>query len=80
MRREGADRVMAAGFDALQMGRALVNDTSFVEKMERGDITTRSGCDHKNYCIARMYSVDMRCHKSCTDLPKRIVDELNRLP
>lgn len=77
--REGAERALNAGFEAIQMGRALVNNTSFVEILKDGDERTRSECDHKNYCIARMYSVDMKCHKNCDNLPAKIVKELNEL-
>ncbi len=78
--RAGIDRALDAGFEMVQMGRALVNDPAFVEKLRTGDEKTRSGCDHRNYCIARMYSVDMKCCKHCPDLPKRIREELERLP
>ena len=53
--REGIDRALDAGFELVQMARALVNDPAFVEKLRTGDETTRSACDHRNYCIARMY-------------------------
>ena len=78
--REGIDQALDAGFELVQMARALVNDPAFVEKLRTGDETTRSACDHRNYCIARMYSVDMKCCKHCPDLPRKIVKELNRLP
>ena len=39
-------------------------------------MATRSGCDHKDYCIARMYSVDMKCCHHCDNLPKVIRKEL----
>ncbi len=68
------------GFELVQMARALVNDPAFVEKLRTGDASTRSACDHRNYCIARMYSVDMKCCKHCDNLPRRIVEELKRLP
>ena len=58
--------------------RAL--DSGFVAKLREGDAATRSACDHRNYCIARMYSVDMKCCKHCDNLPRRIVEELKRLP
>lgn len=78
--RTGIDRALDAGFDLVQMARALVNDTAFVDKLRTGDRTTRSGCDHRNYCIARMYSVDMKCCKQCDGLPRKIREELARLP
>ena len=68
------------GFELVQMARALVNDPAFVNKLREGDASTRSGCDHRNYCIARMYSVDMKCCKHCDGLPRRIREELAKLP
>lgn len=78
--REGVDLALDAGFELVQMARALVNDPAFVNKLREGDVTTRSACDHRNYCIARMYSVDMKCCKHCDGLPKKIENELSRLP
>ncbi len=78
--REGIDRALDAGFDMVQMARALVNDPAFVDKLREGDASTRSECDHRNYCIARMYSVDMKCCKHCPDLPRKIREELAKLP
>ncbi len=78
--REGIDRALDAGFDLVQMARALVNDPAFVNKLREGDASTRSECDHRNYCIARTYSVDMKCCKHCPDLPRKIREELAKLP
>ena len=78
--RKGIDRALDAGFELVQMARALVNDPAFVRKLREGDAETRSECDHRNYCIARMYSVDMKCCKHCPDLPAKIRKELAELP
>jgi len=64
--REGIERVLSAGFELVQMARAMVNDTAIVDKLRDGDMTTRSGCDHRDYCMARMYSVDMQCCHNCS--------------
>ncbi len=78
--REGIERALDADFELVQMARALVNDPAFVNKLREGDGSTRSECDHRNYCIARMYSVDMKCCKHCPDLPRAIREELAKLP
>ena len=78
--RKGIDRALDAGFELVQMARTLVNDPAFVRKLREGDAETRSECDHRNYCIARMYSVDMKCCKHCPDLPAKIRKELAELP
>ena len=74
--RRGVERVLDEGFELVQMARTLVNDPAFVNRMREGDINTRSGCDHKDYCIARMYSIDMQCCHNCPDLPDKICREL----
>ena len=78
--REGIERVLNEGFELLQMGRALINDPAFVNKLREGDLATRSGCDHRDYCIARMYSRDMQCCHNCTEeIPARLWRELNKI-
>ncbi len=78
--REGIERVLGEGFELVQMARALINDPSFVNKMREGDLTTRSGCDHRDYCIARMYSRDMQCCHNCTEeIPERLWRELKKI-
>ncbi len=76
--REGADKVLDdEGFDFVQIARALIRDTEFVNKMRQEG--HRSDCDHVNYCIARMYSKDMRCHKCIEGLPKGITKEIEAI-
>ena len=79
--RMGADRVLdKEDFDFIQMGRALLNEPDFVNRMrEAGDENHRCGCDHVNYCIARMYSREMACHKHCGDLTPAIKREIERI-
>jgi 2,4-dienoyl-CoA reductase-like NADH-dependent reductase (Old Yellow Enzyme family) len=60
------------------MARALLNDPSFVNKMKE-DEHARCDCGHSNYCIARMYSIEMACHKHVQNLPKSIVKEIEKL-
>ena len=78
--REGIERVLDSGFELVQMARALVNDPAFVNKLREGDMTTRSGCDHRDYCMARMYSVDMQCCHNCKEpIPDKIWRELAKI-
>jgi len=77
--REGADKVLdEEGFDFIQMGRALINEPDFVNKMMK-DSDYRCDCDHVNYCIARMYSREMACHKHLDNLPKPIIREIGKI-
>lgn len=70
------EEVLDAGFDGLQMARALVHDTDFVNKLAAGE--ERSGCKHSNYCIGRMYTLEMKCHHCVENLPKKIQKEIEK--
>lgn len=77
--RETADRILDdEGFDFVQMGRALLNEPDIVNRMKE-DSSYKGGCDHVNYCIARMYSREMACHKHCENLPRKIVREIEKI-
>ena len=71
------EEVLDAGFDGLQMARALVHDTDFVNKLAAGE--ERSGCKHSNYCIGRMYTLEMKCHHCVNNLPKKLQKEIDKL-
>ena len=76
--REKMEEVLDSGFVALQMARALINDTDFVNKLHSGELT-RSECKHSNYCIGRMYTLEMKCHHCVDeDLPKAIRKEIKK--
>ncbi len=78
--REGIEKVLDVGFEMVQMARCLINDPAFVNKMKEGDISTRSGCDHRDYCIARMYSKDMQCCHNCKEpIPDKVWKELAKI-
>ena len=70
------EEVLDSGFVALQMARALVNDTDFVNKLRSGEVT-RSECKHSNYCIGRMYTLEMKCHHCVENLPKKLQREID---
>ncbi|MCM1369575.1 MAG: NADH:flavin oxidoreductase [Candidatus Amulumruptor caecigallinarius] len=77
--RDGAEKVLANDFQFVQMGRALLNEPDFVNRMRESSGNHRCGCDHVNYCIAKMYSLEMACHKHCKDLPPKILKEINEI-
>jgi len=75
--RAGMEEVLAAGFSALQMARALVRDTDFVNKLHSGEVE-RSECKHSNYCIGRMYTLEMRCNHCAGQLPPALQKEIEK--
>lgn len=66
--RKGIDEVLDAGFNMVQMGRALIRDTDFVNKLKDGDKSVCSECEHVNFCVGRMYTLSMQCHTKCEDI------------
>ncbi len=75
--KEKMEEVLSSGFEALQMARALIRDTDFVNKLKSGEMTC-SGCGHSNYCIGRMYTLEMKCHSCVENLPARLQKEIDR--
>ena len=71
------EEVLDAGFEGLQVARALVHDTDFVNKLRSGEVEC-SGCKHSNYCIGRMYTLEMRCHHCVENLPESLKKEIDR--
>lgn len=72
------DEVLDAGFDFVQIARALVHDTDFVNKMKESDSSYRSGCKHSNYCIGRMYTKEMKCHHCVENMPEKLRKEIEK--
>ena len=76
---EKIDEVLDHGFEAVQMGRALLNEPGFVNRM-KAEERARCQCRHSNYCIARMYTLDMACHQRLSEpLPKSLVKEIEEI-
>ncbi|MCF0174586.1 MAG: NADH:flavin oxidoreductase [Bacteroidales bacterium] len=73
--RENIEQVLDEGFTAVQIARALVHDTDFVKKIQEGTIT-KSACGHSNYCIARMYTLEMKCNKCVENMPEKLRKEV----
>lgn len=85
VRRSKIDEVLNSGFELVQMARALVHDTDFVNHMAEAERNNEAdycnGCKHSNYCVGRMYTLEMRCHHCVENLPgslQREIDEAER--
>ena len=71
--------VLDDGFEAVQMARALLNEPGFVNRM-RAEENARCNCRHSNYCIARMYSIEMACHQHLKEeLPPCLKKEIEKI-
>ncbi len=76
--RKSADEAVDNGFPMIQMGRAALEDTDFANKMT-ADENHCNDCTHNNFCIGRMYSRSMQCHKHCEDITPALRREVARL-
>jgi 2,4-dienoyl-CoA reductase-like NADH-dependent reductase (Old Yellow Enzyme family) len=74
------NEVLAQGFEAVQMARSVLCEPDFVNRL-RENPHYRSQCRHSNYCIGRMYTLDMRCHQCMNGepLPKDVQREIERI-
>ncbi len=70
------EKVLDEDFVAVQMARSLLHDPGFVNKMKEGE--ERCGCKHSNYCIGRMYTLEMKCHHCVEDLPVKLRREIDK--
>ena len=76
--RDKIEEVLNDGFQFVAMARALVNDPGFVNRMKT-DAHARVDCGHSNYCVARIYTRDMVCHKTVEGLPACLANEIKLL-
>lgn len=76
--RDKIEEVLNDGFEFVAMARALVNDPGFVNRM-KSDEHARVDCGHSNYCVARIYTRDMVCHKTVDGLPACLQKEIKQL-
>ena len=73
------NEVLSHGFEAVQMARSLLNEPDFVNRLKE-DPHHRCGCKHSNYCIGRMYTLEMACHQHLMEeLPSDLKKEIARI-
>ena len=75
-------RIMDEGFELFQLAHVLIKDPEFVHHVEQ-DPHYHAGCGRSNYCVARMYTKDMKCHH-CVErdgetIPSRLQNEIAKL-
>jgi 2,4-dienoyl-CoA reductase-like NADH-dependent reductase (Old Yellow Enzyme family) len=57
---EEMERVMQAGFEYVQIGRATIRDPELVKKIQSG-VISKADCDHCNRCVAAMAADGIKC-------------------
>lgn len=79
---ENCQTIMDEGFSLFQLAHVLIKDPDFVKHCA-DDAGYHAGCGRSNYCIGRMYTLDMKCHH-CVErdgeaIPAHIRKEIRRL-
>ena len=75
-------QIMDEGFELFQLAHVLIKDPEFVHHVEE-DIQYHARCGRSNYCIGRMYTLEMKCHE-CVErdgevIPKSLKKEIDQL-
>lgn len=60
------------GFDGIGIARALIHQPDFIHQLQEG-LINKSGCTVCNYCVAVMYSGEMRCYLRDKDAPPELM-------
>lgn len=83
--RANCETVLNEGFPLMQMAHVLIQDPAFVNHMKEAEeanpeegMNYRSKCKRSNYCVGRMYTIDMKCHECVENMPKRLQKEIDK--
>ena len=79
---DNCHQIMDEGFPLFQIAHVLIKDPDFVKHVE-ADPHYHAGCRRSNYCVGRMYTLDMKCHE-CVErdgeqIPASLHREISRL-
>ena len=79
---DSCQRIMDEGFELFQLAHVLIKDPDFVHHVEKNP-HYHAGCKRSNYCVGRMYTLEMKCHE-CVErdgeqIPASIKKEINQL-
>lgn len=75
--RANCETVLGEGFDLIQMAHVLIEDPAFVNHMKE-DENLHSKCGRSNYCVGRMYTLEMKCHKCEEYMPDNLKKEVEQ--
>ena len=79
---DNCQQIMDEGFELFQIAHVLIKDPDFVRHVQ-ADPHYHAGCGRSNYCVGRMYTLDMKCHE-CVErdgehIPARLQREITTL-
>lgn len=59
---DNCQQIMDEGFELFQIAHVLIKDPDFVKHVQENP-HYHAGCGRSNYCVGRMYTLDMKCHE-----------------
>lgn len=79
---DNCQQIMDEGFELFQIAHVLIKDPDFVKHVHENP-HYHAGCGRSNYCVGRMYTLDMKCHE-CVErdgeqIPQNLKKEIARL-
>ena len=79
---DNCQQIMDEGFELFQIAHVLIKDPDFVKHVQENP-HYHAGCGRSNYCVGRMYTIDMKCHE-CAEregekIPTRLKKEITKL-
>ena len=79
---DNCHQIMDEGFELFQLAHVLIKDPDFVKHVQENP-HYHAGCGRSNYCVGRMYTLNMKCHE-CVErdgekIPARLKREINKL-
>ena len=79
---DNCQQIMDEGFELFQLAHVLIKDSDFVNHVQQNP-HYHAGCGRSNYCVGRMYTLDMKCHE-CVErdgevIPARLQKEIAHL-
>ncbi len=79
---DNCQRIMDEGFPLFQIAHVLIKDPDFVKHVEQ-DPHYHAGCRRSNYCVGRMYTLNMKCHECVLrdgeQIPQSLQKEIAKL-
>ena len=79
---DNCQQIMDEGFELFQIAHVLIKDPDFVNHVQKNP-HYHAGCGRSNYCVGRMYTLEMKCHE-CVErdgeqIPNKLKKEIARL-
>ena len=74
--------IMDEGFELFQLAHVLIKDPDFVNHVKE-NLGYHAQCGRSNYCVGRMYTLDMKCHhcalRDGEQIPDKLLKEIDKL-